>query len=59
MGDATTARRRKHWGWGFQDQQPSLQDLKALAPGIRERLGRLDGEWRDVLFLERRSEVIT
>jgi alkyldihydroxyacetonephosphate synthase len=39
MGDATTARRRKHWGWGFQDQQPSLQDLKALAPGIRERLG--------------------
>jgi L-amino acid N-acyltransferase YncA len=27
--------------------------------GIRERLGRLDGEWRDVLFLERRSEVIT
>jgi alkyldihydroxyacetonephosphate synthase len=39
MGDATTARRRKHWGWGFQDQQPSPQDLKALAPGIRERLG--------------------
>jgi len=27
--------------------------------GIRERLGRLDGEWRDVLFLERRSERIT
>jgi L-amino acid N-acyltransferase YncA len=27
--------------------------------GTRERLGRLDGEWRDVLFLERRSERIT
>jgi L-amino acid N-acyltransferase YncA len=27
--------------------------------GTRERLGRLDGEWRDVLFLERRSELIT
>jgi phosphinothricin acetyltransferase len=27
--------------------------------GIRERLGRLDGEWRDVLLLERRSEVVT
>jgi L-amino acid N-acyltransferase YncA len=26
--------------------------------GLRERLGQLDGEWRDVLFLERRSEVI-
>jgi L-amino acid N-acyltransferase YncA len=26
--------------------------------GVRERLGRLDGAWRDVLFLERRSEVI-
>jgi L-amino acid N-acyltransferase YncA len=26
--------------------------------GLRERLGRLDGMWRDVLFLERRSEVI-
>jgi L-amino acid N-acyltransferase YncA len=27
--------------------------------GVRERLGRRDGEWRDVLLLERRSEVIT
>lgn len=26
--------------------------------GRRERLGRLDGVWRDVLFLERRSEVV-
>jgi len=25
--------------------------------GVRERLGRLHGEWRDVLLLERRSEV--
>jgi alkyldihydroxyacetonephosphate synthase len=39
MGDAMTARRRKHWGWGFEDQQPSLEDLKATAPGIHERLG--------------------
>jgi L-amino acid N-acyltransferase YncA len=23
--------------------------------GVRERLGQLDGEWRDVVFLERRS----
>ena len=26
--------------------------------GLRERIGRMDGEWRDVLLLERRSEVI-
>ena len=27
--------------------------------GTRERLGRLDGVWRDVVLLERRSEVVT
>jgi L-amino acid N-acyltransferase YncA len=27
--------------------------------GLRERLGRLHGRWRDVLLLERRSPVIT
>jgi L-amino acid N-acyltransferase YncA len=26
--------------------------------GLRERIGKLDGEWRDVLLLERRSRVI-
>jgi phosphinothricin acetyltransferase len=25
--------------------------------GIRERLGKLDGSWRDVVLLERRSEL--
>jgi L-amino acid N-acyltransferase YncA len=27
--------------------------------GVRERLGRLHGAWRDVLLLERRSEVVS
>jgi L-amino acid N-acyltransferase YncA len=27
--------------------------------GVRERLGRLDGRWRDVLLLERRSPRVT
>ena len=27
--------------------------------GTQERLGKLDGNWRDVVVLERRSEVIT
>jgi alkyldihydroxyacetonephosphate synthase len=39
MADATAPRRRKHWGWGWEDQQPSLDDLKAAVPGIREQLG--------------------
>ena len=26
--------------------------------GVRERIGRLEGEWKDVVLLERRSEVI-
>jgi L-amino acid N-acyltransferase YncA len=26
--------------------------------GVRERLGQLDGEWRDVVFLERRSPTL-
>ena len=35
----TTARRRKHWGWGYEDQQPSPSDLRAIARQTRERLG--------------------
>jgi alkyldihydroxyacetonephosphate synthase len=51
MGDTTTTRRRKHWGWGFQDQQPSPADLRAAAPGIRERLG-FGGDPEDPVPLE-------
>jgi L-amino acid N-acyltransferase YncA len=36
---------RLHLGCGFR------------LVGVRERLGELGGEWRDVLLLERRSEV--
>src|SRR5436190_22900334 len=34
-----TERRRKHWGWGFGDSQPSRRDLEAAAAGVREQLG--------------------
>jgi phosphinothricin acetyltransferase len=27
--------------------------------GMRERLGQLQGEWRDVALLERRSKIVT
>jgi alkyldihydroxyacetonephosphate synthase len=32
-------RRRKHWGWGYDDEQPSPEELRGLAPRVAERLG--------------------
>jgi alkyldihydroxyacetonephosphate synthase len=32
-------RRLKHWGWGYEDQAPSRQQLEEAARGIRETLG--------------------
>jgi alkyldihydroxyacetonephosphate synthase len=32
-------RRRKHWGWGYEDQQPARAELEEAAKGIRESLG--------------------
>jgi alkyldihydroxyacetonephosphate synthase len=33
------ARRLKHWGWGYEDEQPSQDELRSGAPYIREQLG--------------------
>jgi alkyldihydroxyacetonephosphate synthase len=32
-------RRRKHWGWGYEDQQPDRAGLEGIAKSIHERLG--------------------
>jgi hypothetical protein len=32
-------RRRKHWGWGFEDQQPQAAQLRASAAALGEHLG--------------------
>ena len=32
-------RRRKHWGWGYEDQQPDRAALEATAKAVTERLG--------------------
>ncbi|HMJ94706.1 MAG TPA: FAD-binding oxidoreductase [Thermoleophilaceae bacterium] len=32
-------RRRKFWGWGFEDQQPAYEQVEAAAAGAREHLG--------------------
>ena len=45
----------------FPENEASLALLKRFGfreVGVRERIGQLDGVWRDVVFLERRSEVI-
>ena len=32
-------RRRKHWGWGFEDEQPSSEQVRAAAGGLAAHLG--------------------
>ena len=35
----TVARRRKHWGWGYEDEQPSEHEVAEAAAGLRAHLG--------------------
>lgn len=39
VGWQTVARRLKHWGWGYEDEQPSLEELREAAGYMVERLG--------------------
>jgi alkyldihydroxyacetonephosphate synthase len=39
-----SSRRRKHWGWGYEDQQPTAEQARAAAPTLTERLGIQLGE---------------
>jgi alkyldihydroxyacetonephosphate synthase len=39
-----SARRHKHWGWGYEDQQPSAADARALATTLASHLGMTLGE---------------
>ncbi len=32
-------RRRKHWGWGYEDEQPSAEELRSQAAFISQHLG--------------------
>jgi alkyldihydroxyacetonephosphate synthase len=38
-GGAAATRRRKFWGWGYEDEQPSPAELRSAAKGIRDHLG--------------------
>jgi alkyldihydroxyacetonephosphate synthase len=47
-----TGRRLKHWGWGFEDEQPSPEDARGLAAAARERLGFEPAEIEEPVPLE-------
>jgi alkyldihydroxyacetonephosphate synthase len=36
---ATATRRLKHWGWGFEDQQPARDQVEGIARAVTDRLG--------------------
>jgi alkyldihydroxyacetonephosphate synthase len=35
----SATRRLKHWGWGYEDQQPSKNEVEGIARTITDRLG--------------------
>ena len=47
-----TARRRKHWGWGFEDEQPSREEVRAAAGGLATHLGFPPAEVEDSVSLD-------
>jgi alkyldihydroxyacetonephosphate synthase len=36
---ATATRRLKHWGWGYEDQQPDREGVEGIARAVTDRLG--------------------
>jgi alkyldihydroxyacetonephosphate synthase len=47
-----TTRRRKHWGWGFEDEQPSREEVRAAAGGLATHLGFPPVEVEDPVSLD-------
>ena len=46
-------RRRKHWGWGYEDDAWTVAQLRAAAPGLEEHLRIAgDGDVREPVTLE-------
>jgi alkyldihydroxyacetonephosphate synthase len=45
-------RRRKHWGWGFEDQQADAAQLAGAADWVAQRLGFAPGEAREPVAIE-------
>jgi alkyldihydroxyacetonephosphate synthase len=45
-------RRRKHWGWGYEDDAWSPQQLRATVPGLVEHLRIAAGDVREPVALQ-------
>jgi len=48
-----SGRRRKHWGWGYEDQQPGLEQVRASAAALGEHMGFPVTDVREPVPLER------
>ena len=46
------ARRLKHWGWGYEDQQPPFEQVRDTALGLRAHLGFGEAEVEQPVPLE-------
>ncbi|MEA2443989.1 MAG: alkyldihydroxyacetonephosphate synthase [Thermoleophilales bacterium] len=44
MAEVSLERRLKFWGWGYEDQQPSHEEVREAAAGIRTHLGFEPGD---------------
>jgi alkyldihydroxyacetonephosphate synthase len=49
---AVATRRRKHWGWGYEDQQPSREQAEGIAKTVTDRLGFEVGEVEEPVSLD-------
>jgi alkyldihydroxyacetonephosphate synthase len=49
---AVGIRRRKHWGWGYEDQQPAAGAVQATAAQLANRFGFRCGEVAEPVALE-------
>jgi len=45
-------RRRKHWGWGYEDDAWSAEQLRAAAPGLEQHLRIAGGEVEHAVALD-------
>jgi alkyldihydroxyacetonephosphate synthase len=49
---ATATRRLKHWGWGYEDQQPPREQIEGIAKAVTDRLGFEVDEIEDPVSLD-------
>jgi alkyldihydroxyacetonephosphate synthase len=49
---SVSGRRRKHWGWGFEDQQPTREQVRESATALASHLGMTIGDVQDPVALE-------